>query len=73
MMLEGDNPATVLLKYVAQAGIISLVLGSSSPNYFGRYGLDIIMSYICCITVLNKIMGYCYKVSIMLIFFSMVW
>lgn len=39
MVLEGDNPATVLLKYVAQAGINSLVLGSSSPSYFGRYGI----------------------------------
>lgn len=31
------------------------------------------MCYIGCITVLNKIMGYRSKVSIMLIFFSMVW
>ncbi|XP_055824865.1 U-box domain-containing protein 34-like isoform X2 [Solanum dulcamara] len=40
VVLEGDNPATVLLKYVAQAGIISLVLGSSSLNYFGRRQKD---------------------------------
>ncbi|PHU11556.1 hypothetical protein BC332_18486 [Capsicum chinense] len=36
VVLEGDNPVTMLLKYVAQAGINSLVLGSSSPSYFGR-------------------------------------
>uniref|UniRef100_M1AQ74 RING-type E3 ubiquitin transferase n=1 Tax=Solanum tuberosum TaxID=4113 RepID=M1AQ74_SOLTU len=40
VVLEGDNPATVLLKYVAQAGINSLVLGSSSPSYFGRKQKD---------------------------------
>ncbi|KAK4368630.1 hypothetical protein RND71_012422 [Anisodus tanguticus] len=40
VVLEGDNPATVLLKYVAQAGINSLVLGSSSPSYFGRRQKD---------------------------------
>ncbi|MCD7468121.1 hypothetical protein HAX54_005933 [Datura stramonium] len=40
VVLEGDNPATVLLKYVAQAGIDSLVLGSSSPSYFGRRQKD---------------------------------
>ncbi|XP_060189083.1 U-box domain-containing protein 34 isoform X1 [Lycium barbarum] len=40
VVLEGDNPATVLLKYVAQVGINSLVLGSSSPSYFGRKQKD---------------------------------
>nr|XP_009779495.1 PREDICTED: U-box domain-containing protein 34-like isoform X2 [Nicotiana sylvestris]XP_009779496.1 PREDICTED: U-box domain-containing protein 34-like isoform X2 [Nicotiana sylvestris] len=35
LVLEG-NPATVLLKYVNDSGIKSLVLGSYSPNYFSR-------------------------------------
>ncbi|XP_009597475.1 U-box domain-containing protein 34 isoform X1 [Nicotiana tomentosiformis] len=36
LVLEGNNPATVLLKYVNDSGIKSLVLGSYSPNYFSR-------------------------------------
>ncbi|CAN4094505.1 unnamed protein product [Withania somnifera] len=34
LVLEGNNPATVLLKYVNDTGIKSLVLGSYSPKYF---------------------------------------
>ncbi|KAK4727691.1 hypothetical protein R3W88_032608 [Solanum pinnatisectum] len=37
LVLEGNNPATVLLKYVNDSGIKSLVLGSFSPSYFARY------------------------------------
>ncbi|XP_015059950.1 U-box domain-containing protein 34 [Solanum pennellii] len=36
LVLEGNNPATVLLKYVNESGIKSLVLGSFSPSYFAR-------------------------------------
>ncbi|XP_009604175.1 U-box domain-containing protein 34-like isoform X1 [Nicotiana tomentosiformis] len=40
VVLEGDNPATLLLQYVTQAGINALVLGSSSPSYFSRRQKD---------------------------------
>lgn len=54
-MLEGNNPATVLLKYVNDSGIKSLVLGSFSPSYFARYvgqddsdfGLSVLSHYVC--------------------------
>ncbi|MCD7455342.1 hypothetical protein HAX54_027883 [Datura stramonium] len=36
LVLEGNNPATVLLKYVNDSGIKSIVLGSFSPSYFAR-------------------------------------
>lgn len=38
LVLEGDSPATVLLRYVTDTAVSSLVMGSSSPGYFSRYG-----------------------------------
>lgn len=37
MVIEDDNPATGLLRYVRESGIDSLVLGSCSSNCFLRY------------------------------------
>ncbi|XP_031093578.1 U-box domain-containing protein 34 [Ipomoea triloba] len=43
LVLEGDSPATVLLRYVTDSAVSSLVMGSSSPGYFSRKakGLDV--------------------------------
>ena len=37
VVIEDDNPATGLLRYVRESGIDSLVLGSCSSNCFLRY------------------------------------
>lgn len=36
LVLEGDNPASVLLRYISDSGITSLVLGSCSSNWLTR-------------------------------------
>ncbi|KAF7144030.1 hypothetical protein RHSIM_Rhsim05G0015200 [Rhododendron simsii] len=38
LVLEGDNPASALLKYVTDSGISSLVLGSCTSSLITRYG-----------------------------------
>ncbi|XP_047945116.1 U-box domain-containing protein 34 isoform X1 [Salvia hispanica] len=40
LLLEGDNPASALLRYISDSGATSLVLGSSSSNYFSRAPKD---------------------------------
>ncbi|XP_042066335.1 U-box domain-containing protein 34-like isoform X1 [Salvia splendens] len=40
LLLEGDNPASALLRYISDSGATSLVLGSSSSNYFSRTPKD---------------------------------
>lgn len=37
-MLEDDDPATGLLRFISESGINCLVLGSCSSNYITRYG-----------------------------------
>jgi hypothetical protein len=37
VVIEDDNPATGLLRYVRESGIDSLVLGSCSSNCFLRF------------------------------------
>lgn len=37
LVLEDDNPATALVKYVSEAGINNLVLGSCSTFCIMRY------------------------------------
>ena len=37
LLLEDDNPATALLRYVSEADIQILVLGTDSPNFITRY------------------------------------
>ncbi|XP_051149040.1 U-box domain-containing protein 34 isoform X2 [Andrographis paniculata] len=36
LILEGDNPAFALIRYISDSRVASLVLGSSSSNYFAR-------------------------------------
>ncbi|KAH6761651.1 hypothetical protein C2S52_019084 [Perilla frutescens var. hirtella] len=40
LLLEGDNPALALLRYISDSGATSLVLGSCSSNYFSRTPKD---------------------------------
>lgn len=40
LLLEGDNPAFALLRYISDSGATSLVLGSCSSNYFARTSKD---------------------------------
>lgn len=37
LILEGDDPASTLLRYVSDSGIKCLVLGSCSSNLLTRY------------------------------------
>ena len=39
LVLEDDDPATALLRYISESGIKSLVLGSCSSNFVTRYGI----------------------------------
>lgn len=48
LVLEGDSPATVLLRYVTDSAVSSLVMGSSSPGYFSRYGQMIPLALVQC-------------------------
>ncbi|KAI3447165.1 hypothetical protein Pfo_003830 [Paulownia fortunei] len=40
LLLEGDNPAFALLRYISDSRTTSLVLGSCSSNYFARKSKD---------------------------------
>ncbi|XP_073132233.1 U-box domain-containing protein 34-like isoform X2 [Henckelia pumila] len=40
LLLEGDNAASTLLRYITDSRSTSLVLGSCSSNYFGRKTMD---------------------------------
>ncbi|KAG8367202.1 hypothetical protein BUALT_Bualt16G0048100 [Buddleja alternifolia] len=40
LLLEGDNPAFALLRYISDSRTTSLVLGSCSPKYFSRKPKD---------------------------------
>ncbi|KAL2534309.1 U-box domain-containing protein kinase family protein [Abeliophyllum distichum] len=40
LLLEGDNPAFALLRYISDSRVTSLVLGSCSSNYFTRKQKD---------------------------------
>lgn len=40
LLLEGDNPAFALLRYISDSRVTSLVLGSCSSNYFSRKQKD---------------------------------
>ncbi|KAL8503003.1 hypothetical protein ACS0TY_021938 [Phlomoides rotata] len=40
LLLEGDNPAFALLRFISDSGPTSLVLGSCSSNYFVRMPKD---------------------------------
>ena len=37
VLLEGDNPATSLVRFISDSGITNLVLGSCSSNCITRY------------------------------------
>ena len=43
LVLEDDDPAAALLRYISELGITSLVLGSCSSNFIARYGIIFVL------------------------------